>query len=139
MRQAPTLKPLPQLRRHAWLTGTRAWIAGLGLVGVLLVGLIAHDTVFASPAGVTIRTATATVQSTQSPLTTAQVAQLQHQVTAAQQNYNDTVASVNATNQADAATVLNDQAKVNADCPNGAQCSQERAQLASDQSKQHMD
>ncbi|TME14439.1 MAG: biotin/lipoyl-binding protein, partial [Chloroflexi bacterium] len=211
MRQAPTLKPLPQLRRHAWLTGTRAWIAGLGLVGVLLVGLIAHDTVFASPAAVTIRTATAdrgtvasvvsgtgsllpvgrmtvnfkaggiltevdvrvgdtvttgqllarvdsstqqaalaqaqaslaaaqaNVQSTQSPLTAAQVAQLQHQVSAAQQNYNDTVASVNATNQADAATVLNDQAKVNADCPNGAQCSQERAQLASDQSKQHMD
>src|SRR5437588_6037520 len=211
MRQAPTLKPLPQLRRHAWHTGTRAWIAGLGLVGVLLVGLIAHDTVFASPAAVTIRTATAdrgtvasvvsgtgsllpvgrmtvnfkaagtltevdvrvgdkvttgqvlaridsstqqaavaqaqaslaaaqaNVQSTQSPLTAAQAAQLQHQVTAAQQNYNDTVASVNATNQADATTVANDQAKVNADCPNGAQCSQERAQLASDQSKQHMD
>jgi len=211
MRQAPTLKPLPRLRRHGWLTGTRAWVIGLGLVGVLLVGLIARDTVLASPAAVTIRTATAdrgtvasvvsgtgsllpvgrmtvnfkaagiltevdvrvgdkvttgqllaridsstqqaalaqaqaslaaaqaNVQSTQSPLTAAQVAQLQHQVTAAQQNYNDTVASVNATNQADATTVANDQAKVNADCPNGAQCSQERAQLASDQSKQHMD
>ena len=211
MRQAPTLKPLPRLRRHAWLTGTRAWVIGLGLVGVLLVGLIARDTVLASPAAVTIRTATAdrgtvasvvsgtgsllpvgrmtvnfkaagtltevdvrvgdkvttgqllaridsstqqaavaqaqaslaaaqaNVQSTQSPLTAAQVAQLQHQVTAAQQNYNDTVASVNATNQADATTVANDQAKVNADCPNGAQCSQEQAQLASDQSKQHMD
>jgi len=211
MRQAPTLKPLPQLRRHGWLTGTRAWVIGLGLVGVLLVGLIARDTVLASPAAVTIRTATAdrgtvasvvsgtgsllpvgrmtvnfkaagiltevdvrvgdkvttgqllaridsstqqaalaqaqaslaaaqaNVQSTQSPLTAAQVAQLQHQVTAAQQNYNDTVASVNATNQADATTVANDQAKVNADCPNGAQCSQEQAQLANDQSKQHMD
>jgi len=211
MRQAPTLKPLPRLRRHGWLTGTRAWVIGLGLVGVLLVGLIARDTVLASPAAVTIRTATAdrgtvasvvsgtgsllpvgrmtvnfkaagiltevdvrvgdkvttgqllaridsstqqaalaqaqaslaaaqaNVQSTQSPLTAAQVAQLQHQVTAAQQNYNDTVASVNATNQADATTVANDQAKVNADCPNGAQCSQEQAQLANDQSKQHMD
>src|SRR5438445_10924796 len=211
MRQAPTLKPLPQLRRRVWLTGTRAWLAGLGLIGVLLVGLIARDTVFAQPAAATIRTATAdrgtvssvvsgtgsllpagrmnvsfrqagtltevdvkvgdkvttgavlarvdssaqqaalaqaqaslasaqaNLQSTQSPLTGAQVAQLQHQVSAAQQNYNDTVASVNATNQADATTVANDQAKVNADCPNGAQCSQEQAQLASDQSKQHMD
>src|SRR3989442_2624846 len=56
------------------------------------------------------------LQATQSPLTAAQVAQLQHQVTNAQQNYNDTVASVNATNQADAATVASDQAKVNSDC-----------------------
>jgi HlyD family secretion protein len=211
MRQAPTLKPLPQLRRHAWLSGTRAWMIGLGLVGVLLVGLIARDTVFATPAAATIRTsaadrgtvssvvsgtgsllpvgrmtvnfkspgiltevdvrvgdkvttgqvlaridsstqqaalaqaqaslaaAQANVQSTQSPLTGAQVAQLQHQVSNAQQNYNDTVASVNATNQADAATVASDQAKVNADCPTGAQCSQEQAQLASDKTKQHMD
>jgi HlyD family secretion protein len=211
MRQAPTLKPLPQLRRNAWLTGTRAWMIGLGLVGVLLVGLIAHDTVLATPAAVAIRTATAdrgtvssvvsgtgslvpvgrmnvnfkaagiltevdvrvgdkvttgqvlaridassqqaslaqaqaslaaaqaNVQSTQSPLTGAQVAQLQHQVTAAQQNYNDTVASVNATNQADAATVASDQAKVNADCPSGATCSQEQTQLTNDKTKQHMD
>src|SRR5438552_1184242 len=59
MRQAPTLKPLPQLRRNAWLTGTRAWLAGLALVAVLLVGLIARDTVLAKPAAATIRTATA--------------------------------------------------------------------------------
>src|SRR3989440_5185272 len=59
MRPAPTLKPLPQLRRRLWLTGTRAWLAGLGLIGVLLVGLIARDTVFAQPAAATIRTATA--------------------------------------------------------------------------------
>jgi HlyD family secretion protein len=59
MRQAPTLKPLPQFRRNAWLTGTRAWLVGLGLVAVLLVGLIARDTVFAQPAAVPIRTTTA--------------------------------------------------------------------------------
>ena len=59
MRQAPTLKPLPQLRRNPWLTGTRAWVIGLALVGVVLVGLIARDTVFATPAAVAIRTSTA--------------------------------------------------------------------------------
>src|SRR5438876_11235938 len=59
MRQAPTLKPLPQFRRNAWLTGTRAWLAGLALVAVLLVGLIARDTVLPKPAGAAIRTATA--------------------------------------------------------------------------------
>jgi HlyD family secretion protein len=59
MRQAPTLKPLPQLRRNPWLTGTRAWVIGLGLVGVVLVGLIARDTIFATPAAVAIRTSTA--------------------------------------------------------------------------------
>src|SRR5256885_1049394 len=214
MRQAPTLKPLPQLRRHPWLNGTRAWRIGLALGGVLLVGLIARETGLATPAAATIRTsaadrgtvssvvsgtgsllpaarmavnfkspgiltevdvkvgdkvttgqvlaridsstqqaalaqaqaslasAQANVQSTQSPLTAAQVAQLQHQVSNAQQNYNDTVASVNATNQADAATVTSDQAKVNTECgfdPASVACSQARAQLANDQSKQHMD
>jgi len=214
MRQAPTLKPLPQLRRSRWLSGTRAWLMGLGLVAVLLAGLIARDTVFAQPAAATIRTATAdrgsvtsvvsgtgsllpvgrmnvnfkqtgiltevdvkvgdkvttgqvlaridsstqqaavaqaqaslasaqaNLQATQSPLTAAQVAQLQHQVSNAQQSYNDTVASVNATNQADAATVASDQAKVNSDCgidPASVACSQSKAQLANDQSKQHMD
>jgi HlyD family secretion protein len=211
MRQAPTLKPLPQLRRNPWLSGTRAWVIGLALVGVVLVGLIARDTVFATPAAVAIRTSTAdrgtvtsvvsgtgsllpagrmnvsfkqtgvltevdakvgdkvttgqllaridsttqqaalaqaqaslasaqaNLQATQSPVTAAQIAQLQHQVNNAQQSYNDTVASVNATNQADAATVANDQAKVNADCPSGAQCTQEQAQLATDKTKQNMD
>src|SRR5438045_1214399 len=214
MRQAPTLKPLPLPRRAGWLTGTRAGLAGLALVAIVLVGLIARDTVLAKPAAATIRTvaadrgavtsvvsgtgslapagrmnvnfkaagtltevdvkvgdkvttgqvlarldsttqqaalaqaqaslatAQANLQSTQSPLTGAQLAQLQHQVSNAQQNYNDTVASVNATNQADAATVASDQAKVNSDCgidPASVACSQARAQLANDQSKQHMD
>src|SRR5713101_1031057 len=214
MRQAPTLKPLPQLRRNPWLSGTRAWVIGLALVGVVLVGLIARDTVFATPAAVAIRTSTAdrgtvtsvvsgtgsllpagrmnvsfkqtgvltevdvkvgdkvttgqvlaridsttqqaalaqaqaslasaqaNLQTTQSPLTAAQVAQLQHQVSNAQQSYNDTVASVNATNQADAATVASDQAKVNSECgidPASVACSQDKAQLANDQTKQHMD
>lgn len=211
MRQAPTLKPLPQLRRNAWLSGTRAWLIGLGLVAILLVGLIARDTVFAQPAAAPLRTATAdrgtvtsavsgtgslvpagrmnvnfklagtlteidvkvgdkvtagavlaridsstqqaslaqaqaslasaqaNLQATQSPVTAAQLAQLQHQLSAAQQSYNDTVASVNAQNQADATTVANDQTKVNTDCPNGLQCSQDRAQLANDQNKQNMD
>jgi HlyD family secretion protein len=209
MRQ-PTLKPLPVPRRSGFLTGTRAWLIGLGLVAVVLAGLIARDTVFAQPAAATIRTATADVgtvssvvsgtgslepagrmnvnfktagtlteidvkvgdkvvtgqvlaridastqqaslaqaqaslasaqanlQSVQSPLTSAQLAQLQHQLSAAQQNYNDTVASVNAQNQADASTVANDQAKVNADCP-GVTCSQDQAQLSNDKSKQSMD
>ena len=89
-----------------------------------------------------LASAQANLQTTQSPLTAAQIAQLQHQVSNAQQNYNDTVASVNATNQADAATVANDQTKVNSDCgidPASVACSQARTQLANDQSKQHMD
>ena len=213
MRQAPTptLKPLPIPGRGGWLTGSRAFMIGLGLVAVLLVGLIARDTVFAQPAAATIRTATAdrgtvtsvvsgtgslvpagrmnvnfktagtltevdvkvgdkvttgavlarldstsqqaaltqaqtslasaqaNLQATQSPVTAAQIAQLQHQLSAAQQSYNDTVASVNAQNQADATTVANDQAKVNADCPNGLQCSQDQAQLSNDKTKQNMD
>src|SRR5947209_6773841 len=210
MRQ-PTLKPLPIPRRAGWLTGTRAGLIGLGLVAVLLVALIAHDTVFAQPAAAVIRSAAAdrgtvtsvvsgtgslqpagrlnvnfktagtltevdvkvgdkvttgqvlarldpstqqaslaqaqaslasaqaNLQSVQSPLTSAQLAQLQHQLSASQQNYNDTVASVNAQNQADASTVANDQAKVNADYPAGATCSQDQAQLSNDKSKHNMD
>ena len=213
MRQprTPTLKPLPIPGRGSWLTGTRAFVIGLALVAVLLVGLIARDTVFAQPAAATIRTATAdrgtvtsvvsstgslvpagrmnvnfkvagtltdvdvkvgdkvtagavlarldptsqqatlaqaqaalasaqaNLQSTQSPVTAAQLAQLQHQLSAAQQNYNDTVASVHAQNQADASAVANDQARVNADCPNGATCSQDQAQLTNDKTKQNVD
>jgi HlyD family secretion protein len=57
--QRPTLKPLPVPHRNSWLTGTRAWLIGLGLIAVLLTALIARDTVFAKPAAATIRTATA--------------------------------------------------------------------------------
>src|SRR5947209_5185062 len=59
MRPAPMLKPLPQLRRYPWLTGGRAWLAGLGLVAALLAALIARDTVLAKPAAAAIRTAAA--------------------------------------------------------------------------------
>ena len=210
MRQ-PTLKPLPIPGRAGWLTGTRIWLIGLGLIAVLLAGLIARDTVFAQPTAASIRTATAdrgtvtsvvsgtgslapagrmnvnfkvagtltevdvkvgdkvttgqvlarldsttqqaslaqaqaslasaqaSLQAAQSPLTSAQLVQLQHQLGAAQQSYNDTVASVNAQNQADATTVSNDQAKVNTDCPNGPTCSQDQAQLSNDKTKQNMD
>ena len=86
-----------------------------------------------------LASAQANLQSVQSPLTGAQVAQLRHQVTAAQENYSNTVASVNAQNQADAAAVANDQAKVNADCPSGPSCSQDQAQLSNDKTKQNMD
>ena len=58
MRQ-PTLKPLAIPRRAGWLTGTRAGLIGLGLVAVLLVALIARDTVFAQPAAAVIRSAAA--------------------------------------------------------------------------------
>ena len=86
-----------------------------------------------------LASAQASLQAAQSPLTGAQLVQLQHQLNAAQQSYNDTVASVNAQNQADANTVANDQAKVNADCPNGPTCNQDQAQLSNDRSKQNMD
>ena len=59
--------------------------------------------------------AQAGLQVAQNPLTSAQVAQLQHAVLAAQTNYNDTVASVNATNNADAQAVQNDNAQLSRD------------------------
>ncbi len=89
-----------------------------------------------------LASAQANLQLAQSPLTAAQLAQLQHQLTAAQQNYNDTVASVNAQNQADATTVSNDQAKANSDCAissSSTACSQDEAQLSNDRTKQNMD
>ena len=207
------LKPLPMVRRRwSFLSGSRAWIAGLGLAGVLLLGLILRDTIFSSAqtattprlatvtrgtvqsqvsgtgslvpsaqynlgfrtagqltevdvrvgqtvkagqvlaridpsaaqaslaqAQASLQSAQAGLQSANAPLTAAQRLQLQHQLSAAQQNYNDTVASVNQTNQADATAVANDQAKVSADCPAGAQCSADKAQLASDQQRQKTD
>jgi multidrug efflux pump subunit AcrA (membrane-fusion protein) len=88
-----------------------------------------------------LASAQANLQAGQSPVTAAQVAQLQHQITAAQQNYNDTVASVNAQNQADANTVANDQSKANSDClvPASTACSQDQAQLSNDRTKQNSD
>ncbi len=207
------LKPLPMVRRRwSFLSGTRAWIAGLGLVGVLLLGLILRDTIFSSAqtaatprlatvtrgtvqsqvngtgslvpsaqynvgfrtagqltevdvrvgqsvtagqvlaridpstaqttlaqAQANLQSAQAGLQSANTPLTAAQRLQLQHQLSAAQQNYNDTVASVNQTNQIDATAVASDQAKVNLDCPALPQCSADQAQLSSDQQRQKTD
>src|SRR5437660_458596 len=199
-------------RRWSVRSGSRAWIAGLGLAGILLLGLILRDTIFSSAqtattprlatvtrgtvqsqvsgtgslvpsakhnlgfrtagqltavdvrvgqtvkagqvlaridpsaaqaslaqAQASLQSAQAGLQSANAPLTAAQRLQLQHQLSAAQQNYHDTVASVNQTNQADATAVANDQAKVSADGPAGAQCSADKAQLASDQQRQKTD
>ncbi|MEO6798138.1 MAG: biotin/lipoyl-binding protein [Candidatus Dormibacter sp.] len=57
--QAPVLKPLP-LPGRSWLSGTHLWIVGLGVVGLVLVGLIARDTFLAKPAAAPLRLATAT-------------------------------------------------------------------------------
>ena len=98
-----------------------------------------------SQAQASLASATANLQAAQAPVTAAQVAQLQHQLSAAQQNYNDTVASVNAQNNADASTVSNDQSRVNTDCAGvltptqQQQCNQDRSQLSADQSRQHLD
>lgn len=196
-RSAPTLKPLP-LPGRSWWGGTHLWIVGLALLGLVLVGLIARDTLLAKPAAATVRLATATrgtvssvvsgtgslepagrmnvnfrvagqltevdvkvgdkvttgqvlaridpsvqqanlnqaqaslaaaqanLQAVQTPLTWAQLTQLQHQLANAQQNYNDTVTSVNTQNNADAAAVA-------ADCPASPNCNSDRTKQNSDQ------
>jgi len=96
-----------------------------------------------SQAQAQLSSAQANLQAAQSPLTAAQVAQLQHALSNAQQSYNDTVAQVNAQNQADAATVASDRARLTADgCTAGsstAPCPQDQSTLSSDQSRQHLD
>jgi multidrug efflux pump subunit AcrA (membrane-fusion protein) len=86
-----------------------------------------------------VASAAANLQSVRSPLTSAQLVQLQHQLSAAQSSYNFTVASVNARNTADASTVANDQAKVNGDICPGTTCSQDEAALSAAKSQQTMD
>jgi multidrug efflux pump subunit AcrA (membrane-fusion protein) len=229
-RPQATIASLP--RRRSLLYGGRLWIAALAAVALLLVGLIARDTIV-RPAGQSagLRTATvsrgtvraavtstgtlvsvsqlnvnvrqpgqltevdvkvgdrvkagqvlarldsgsqqaalaqaraslasaqANLQATQSPLTAQQLAQLQHSLAAAQQNHNDTIASVNAQNNADATTVANDQQQLaydrslfdadgcNAPTPaNQARCATDQAninrdqsQLSTDLSRQRMD
>ena len=60
-------------------------------------------------------TAAANLQSVQTPLTQSQIAQLQDNVTIAQQTYNDTVSQVNLTNGADATQVSADQNQLGVD------------------------
>lgn len=254
MRQTPTIKSLPRQVPRPFLTGTRAWIAALGALALILLGLIGRDTIFAKPAAVTVRTATvsrgtvkaqvsgtgslvpagqvnvnfrvsgqlteidakvgdrvttgqvlarldstsqqatlsqaqaslasaqASLQAALTPLTAAQVAQLQHALSAAQQNYTDTISavgwqnqidattlqtdqqnyadtvnSVAAQNQVDATAVQNDSQQLSADqakftsdgctlgsttppCPaDQSNITRDQAQLASDQSRQHLD
>src|SRR5713101_5529455 len=62
-----------------------------------------------SQAQATMASAQASLQAALTPLTSAQVAQLQHALAAAQQNYTDTVNSVGWQNQMDATTVQTDQ------------------------------
>ena len=69
--------------------------------------------------------AQANLQAIQTPLTWAQLTQLQHQLSAAQQNYNDTVNSVNTQNNADAAAVA-------ADCPASPNCGTDKTKQNSD-------
>jgi HlyD family secretion protein len=96
-----------------------------------------------SQAQASLAAAQANLQAAQTPLTGAQVAQLQHALSAAQQNYDDTVASVNAQNQADATSVANDEAKYATDGCTAANppaiCTQDAAILASDKSRQNLD
>lgn len=62
-----------------------------------------------SQARASLASAQANLQAAQTPLTAAQVAQLQHALSAAQQNYTDTVNSVGWQNQMDATTLQADQ------------------------------
>jgi len=79
-----------------------------------------------SQAQAALAAAQANLQSVQTPLTWAQLAQLQHQLSNAQQNYNDTVTSVNTQNNADAAQVA-------ADCPASPNCNSDKSKQNSDQ------
>jgi len=96
-----------------------------------------------SQAQAQLSSAQANLQAAQSPLTAAQIAQLQHALSNAQQSYNDTVAQVNAQNQADAATVASDRTRLTADgCTAGSTtppCPQDQSTLSSDESRQHLD
>jgi multidrug efflux pump subunit AcrA (membrane-fusion protein) len=78
-----------------------------------------------SQAQASLASAQANLVAIQSPLTGAQIAQLQHQLANAQQNYNDTVTSVNLQNNTDAAAVA-------ADCPASPNCSADRTKQNSD-------
>jgi multidrug efflux pump subunit AcrA (membrane-fusion protein) len=78
-----------------------------------------------SQAQASLASAQANLQAVQTPLTWAQLNQLQHQLSNAQQNYNDTVTSVNAQNNADAAAVA-------ADCPSSPNCNSDKTKENSD-------
>ena len=83
-------------------------------------------------ASANLASAYANYQNSITPATAAQIAQLQHNIAASQASYNQTVASVNLTNQQDAAQVPVDQQQMQAD---QAQQNSDQAQLSSDQNQ----
>ena len=96
-------------------------------------------------AGANLATAQANLDAVTTPLTSAQVAQLQHNLANAQQSQADTTANVNLTNQQDAANVLADQQALASDqsafatdqqtLNNSVQYATDKVQLAYDQAQ----
>ncbi|HZV48171.1 MAG TPA: biotin/lipoyl-binding protein [Candidatus Dormibacteraeota bacterium] len=91
-----------------------------------------------------LQSAEANLQAAQDPASPAQMTQLQHNLAAAQQSYNDTAASVNLTNQQDAQAVAQAQAQYNADgcgtaSANATRCPSDQQALTSAQDKQQSD
>ncbi|HLH70135.1 MAG TPA: biotin/lipoyl-binding protein [Candidatus Dormibacteraeota bacterium] len=91
-----------------------------------------------------LQSAEANLQAAQDPASPAQVTQLQHNLAAAQQSYNDTAALVNLTNQQDAQAVAQARAQYNADqcgtaSANASKCPSDEQALTSAEQKQQSD
>jgi multidrug efflux pump subunit AcrA (membrane-fusion protein) len=91
-----------------------------------------------------LQSAQANLQAAENPASPAQLAQLQHNLAAAQQSYNDTAAAVNLTNQQDAQAVQQAQAQYTADgcgtaSANATRCPSDQQALTGAQEKQQSD